>query len=117
MTSSPALQGTTAPLGWMSQRIKGTGLTSPTWPAARSGWAGRRDKSPEAAWTLATGLGAREALSAWAFIEQDAGVQETTVDKDMCQGHGLRFPVLTKVEDRSLMPDQNHGRFTAAARR
>lgn len=53
---------TGALLGWPSEQIKDTCVTSPTWPAAWSGHTGREDVSPAASWTSATGLSARKAL-------------------------------------------------------
>lgn len=49
------------------------------------------------------------------FSERHTGVQETTATKDLCQCHGPRLFVLTSVENRGLLPHQNHGWFTEAA--
>lgn len=64
-------------------------------------------------WPLAS---ARERLSvSCLFSEQHTGVQDPLATEDRGQCHGLRFFVLTAVENRSLLAGQNHGWLMGAA--
>lgn len=49
------------------------------------------------------------------FSEQHPGVQDPLATEGLCQCHGLRIFVLTRVENRSLLPGESRGWFTEAA--